>query len=90
MHMSVSYFTLSEIKTWKASKYLSSSRPRLIKSTEWEYEFEPCQYGGASRFFLSGPDHCKEIVRNCEPVMVERRDGSPCKLGPGEGFSGVG
>ena len=23
-------------------------------------------------------------------VMVERRDGSPCKLGPGEGFSGRG
>ena len=66
------------------------SRPKLIKQTAWEFEFEPCTYGGATRMRLSGPDHCKEVLRNCEPVMVERRDGSPCKLGPGEGFEGIG
>ena len=66
------------------------SRPKLIKQTAWEFEFEPCRSQGVSRFYLSGPDHCKEVVRNCEPMMVERRDGSPCKLGPGEGFSSMG
>ena len=69
---------------------LLRSRPKLIKQTEWEFEFEPCMYGGVTRFYLSGPDHCKEVVRNCEPVLVERRDGSPCKFGPGEGARGMG
>ena len=69
---------------------LLRSRPKLIKQTEWEFEFEPCWYGGTTRFYLEGPDHCKEVVRNCEPELVERRDGSPCVLGPGEDAFAIG
>ena len=44
-------------------------------------------YGATTRVKLSGPDHCKEVVRNCKPMMVERRDGwTPCK----GGVSGIG
>ena len=62
------------------------SRPRLMGETEWEFEFEGCELASYSRIHMKGPDHCKEVLRNCEPMMVERRDGSPCKLGPGERF----
>ena len=43
-------------------------------------------FGATTRVKLGGPDHCKEVVKNCEPMMVERRDGSPCK----GGVSGIG
>ena len=90
-------------KSWTYMLKHFRSRPKLIKQTEWEFEFEPCIYFGDKRSYWSGPDqrwvilqqtfgpdHCEEVLRNCKPVMVERRDGSPCKLGPDEGLYGVG
>ena len=73
LHLSVSYFGsefLASLEHVKPVRF----RPKLIKQNEWKIEFEPCTYVGATRFYLSKPDHCNEVVRNCEPVMVKRRD----------------
>ena len=51
-------------------------------------EYEPCWTTGSTMMRLRGPDHCKEVVKNCKSVLVEKKDGSPCKLGPGEAITG--
>merc|ERR1719309_1869074 len=60
--------------------------PKLLKRTQWEYEFEGCQsWSSGPAYFSNYPDHCKPALENCEPVLVERRDGSPCQIGPNDG-----
>ena len=51
----------------------------MIKQTQWEYEFEPCMDTSTIPAPMGGPKHCKLIYRNCKPMFVERRDGSPCR-----------
>ena len=50
----------------------------------WHLEFEPCWTIKSPMTRLRGPNHCREVVKYCSSVLVEKKDGSPCKLGPGE------